>query len=129
MTPTVRAFHMNEGLPPLPQMQEELIDMMNILLGRVEPPIDKGIMTLMEVADAFYARASELTMMIQADEREGVVLKGTAYYKFRTGELRTFMDTAKRAAELGSRRITAAQLRFEAERTGRGHLDFDEMDG
>lgn len=122
-TPTVRALHLNEGLPTIPEMQNELIDMTNVLLGREQPPIEKGVMTLMEVADAYYARASELTMLIQAGEREGTVLRNSAMYKFRTGELRTFMEMSKRAAELGSRRITYAQLQFEAERTGRGHLD------
>lgn len=104
-------------------------DMTDILLGRTQPPINKSVMTLMEVADAFYARASELTMMIQTGEREGIVTRGSELYKFRTGELRTFMEMAKRAADLGSRRITFAQLQAEAERTGRGHLSVDERRG
>ena len=107
-------------------MQNELLDMTDVLLGRVEPPIQRGVMSLMEVADAYYARASELTMLIQAGEREGTVVRGTNYYKFRTGELRTFMDMAKRAADLGSRRVTYAQLLAEAERTGRGHLEIED---
>ena len=115
----VRHFRVGEGVPPIPEMEEELIDMTNVLLGRVDPPIEVGVHTLHEVADAYYARAAELTMLLQMGERKGTVLRGSSHYKFRTGELRTFMDLAKRAAELGSRRLTAEQLRFEMEVTGR----------
>lgn len=100
-------------------MMEEVQDMTDVLLGRAQPPIQSGILTLMEVADGYFARASELTMLIQQGEREGTILKGSAHYKFRTGELRTFMEMAKRATDLGSRRVTAESLRIETERTGR----------
>lgn len=92
--------------------------MTDVLLGREDPPVD-GVLSLMEVADAYYARAMELTMLIQQMEREGTVLKGSSHYKFRTGELRTFSEMAKRAADLGSRRLTDDSLRFEKARTGR----------
>jgi hypothetical protein len=100
-------------------MWAELTDMTDVLMGRVPPPVFHGAMTLFETADAYYARASELTMLIQHGEREGVFSKGSHYYKFRTGELRTFMDMAKRAADLGSRRLTEEQLIFEREKLGR----------
>ena len=64
------------------------------------------------------AAEHELTL-IQEAEREGFVAKGDAIYHFRTGELRTFMEMAKRAAELGSRRLTEAQLNFEMAKLGR----------
>lgn len=122
----LRAFHVHEGLPPIPQMMAELQDMTDILLGRDDPPVNNGVSTLMEVADAYFARASEMTMLIQHAEREGTVMKGDNYYRFRTGELRTFAEMCKRAAELGSRRITMEQMRLEAERYGRPvHIDSD----
>ena len=96
----------------------ELADMTDVLLGREDPPVD-GVLSLMEVADAYFARAMELTMLIQQMEREGTVLKGSSHYKFRTGELRTFAEMAKRAADLGSRRLTEENLKFEKSRTGR----------
>jgi hypothetical protein len=44
-------------------------------------------------------------------------MRGSALYKFRTGELRSFIELSKRASELGSRRLTQEQLlhdqRFE----------------
>ena len=40
-------------------------------------------------------------------------MRGSPLYKFRTGELRSFLDLSKRAAELGSRRLTQEQLMFQ----------------
>ncbi len=115
----LRAVHLGEGVPPLTTMAEELQDMTDVLLGRVQPPIDAGHLTLYEVADAYYARAAEITVLLQQAEREGTITKGSAHYKFRTGELRTFLEMAKRAADLGSRRITYEQMMMEAAMFGR----------
>ena len=115
----LRAIRLGDGLPPIPKMMEEIADMTDVLMGRVEPPVHQGVITLMETADAYFARASEMTMLIQQGEREGTVLRGSAAYRFRTGELRTFMELAKRAADLGSRRITVEQMKAEAARYGR----------
>lgn len=117
--PTLRAVRLGEGMPPLPNLMSEIEDMKDVLLGRVPPPIDKGILTLMEVASAYHARALEITMELQRAERDGTVLKGSAHYKFRTGELRTFTDMAKAAADLGSRRLSSEQLMFDQARFGR----------
>lgn len=119
MKKRLRTFTIGEGVPAIPKMLEELQDMTDVLLGREDPPINAGYLSLMEVADAYYARASELTMLLQAAERDGRVLKGSAHAKFRTGELRTFAEMAKRAADLGSRRLTQAQLDYEMAQFGR----------
>lgn len=70
----------------------------------------------MEVADAYFARACEVDMLIHQGEREGGIFKSSPYYRFRTGELRSFLDLSKRAAELGSRRITLAQMAYAEQR-------------
>ncbi len=120
MTPKgIRAFRVGQGVPAIPQMMAELQDMTDILLGREVEPVDLGYLTLMETADAFFARAAELTMLLQQAEREGRVTRGSSHYKFRTGELRTFMEMAKRAADLGSRRLTQAHLNYEMTKLGR----------
>lgn len=120
MKKRLRTFKLGEGVPPIPEMMNELQDYTDVLLGRTDPPIGvRGVLTLMEVADAYYARASELTMLLQQAEREGRVTKGSSHYKFRTGELRTFMEMAKRASDLGSRRLTQAQLDYEMAQFGR----------
>ena len=115
----LRVHKLNEGLPPLPELEMELQDMIDVLLGRAEPPFNAGTMTLMEVSDSYFARASEIQMLIQQGERVGSVPKGGEYYKFRTGELRTFLEMAKRAADLGSRRLSEEQLEFERQKLGR----------
>lgn len=118
-TGKLRAVPLGSGVPPITSMVEELQDMTDVLLGRDEPPIDAGHLTLMEVSDAYFARASEMTMLLQQAEREGTITKGSAHYKFRTGELRTFMELARRASELGSRRLTEEQLMWEMQMHGR----------
>ncbi len=96
----------------MPNMRIELDEYTEVLLGRQTPPIENGELTLMEYANAVYSRAMELTMMIQRAESEGQVIKGSRYYKFRTGELRTFTELALRAIDLGSRRVTWAQMEY-----------------
>lgn len=115
----LRAVKLGDGAPSIPEMQNELLDMWDVLLGRKDSPINHGTMSLMEVADSYFARASEMTMLLQQAEREGTITRGSAHYKFRTGELRTFMEMAKRAADLGSRRLTDEQLHLEREALGR----------
>ncbi len=115
----LRAVPLGTGVPVLTSLVGELQDMTDVLLGREQPPIDAGHLTLMEVSDAYFARASEITMKLQQAEREGQITKGSAHYKFRTGELRTFMEMARRAAELGSRRLTEEQLHWEMQIYGR----------
>jgi RNAse (barnase) inhibitor barstar len=116
---TLRAVPLGSGRPSIPKMEDELDEMWDVLLGRKEPPAHFGTLSLMEVADAYYSRASELTAILQRAERDGFVTKGDALYHFRTGELRTFREMAAKAADLGSRRLTEDQLLFEMERYGR----------
>lgn len=94
-------------------MSAELHAYTSVLLGRVTPPHDNGVMTLMEVANAYYSRAKEMEMRIHEGERDGWVHKGGDLYRFRTGELRDFIDLSKAAQELGSRRLTAATIEYE----------------
>lgn len=116
----LRAFYVGEGVPAIPEMVDELQNMTDVLLGRLDPPgVQNPMLQMMEVADAYYARASEITRLLQQAEREGRITRGSAHYKFRTGELRTFMEMAKQAADLGSRRLTAESLRYDMETKGR----------
>jgi hypothetical protein len=97
----------------LQQWYDELEDMRDVLLGHEPSPVDRGILTLMEVADAYYGRAREIEQMILRAEADGQVTKGSRTYRFRTGELRAFIEMCAHAAELGSRRLTAAKLEYE----------------
>lgn len=97
----------------LDDLDAELEHYMEVLLGRVPPPINQGVMTLMEVASAYYARGQELNMQILKMERDGMVRKGSKLNKFRTGQLRSFLELTKRAADLGSRRLTHEQMLYQ----------------
>jgi hypothetical protein len=123
--PKIRKFDVTAGLPNLTHLSSEIQDYWDVLLGRVDPPIDAGVLTLMEVADAYYARAGEIAALILQKERLGELPRSSKYIKFRTGELRMFMEVAKRCADLGSRRVTAKQLEIESERTGRTRNGYD----
>lgn len=92
--------------------------MRDILMGREDSPVT-GDLALMEVADAFFARACEMEQIILRGEREGKITRGSALYKFRTQELRSFKELAAAASNLGSRRLTQAVRRDEQERKGR----------
>lgn len=97
-------------------MKQELEIYVDILLGRTPPPIDAGILTLMECAEAFHARAKEMEMSLLNGESEGAILKGSGPYRFRTGALRSFIELCSKTIDLGSRRVTHAQMVHE----GRG---------
>lgn len=99
-----------EGLADIDELLDEFLSYVDVLLGRVEPPIESPYLQLAEVATAYYARALEVDMLIHAKERCGEIHRGSPYYKFRTGELRSFTEMAKKCAELGSRRLTQEQL-------------------
>ena len=104
-----------EGLPSVDDLHEELLGYANVILGRADPPLqlDGFYLDLMEVAAAYYARAKEIDMLIHWEEQNRRVIRGSAYYKFRTGQLRSFMEMAKMMADLGSRRLTQERLLVE----------------
>lgn len=101
------------GLESVDMLWDELKSYIDVLIGRETPPVSSPYLAMAECATAYYVRAMEIDALIHAAEREGAVVKGSPYYKFRTGELRSFIDLAKRAAELGSRRLTQEQLLHE----------------
>lgn len=109
----LRSVRLGHGIPALSVLRDELSEYTEVLMGRVEPPIDNGEMTLMEYANAVYSRAMEITMLLQRAEADGQILKGTKHYKFRTGELRTFTEMALKCIELGSRRVTMARMEYD----------------
>jgi hypothetical protein len=80
------------GLDPVEDLWTEIQHYMNVLLGRVESPVDSPYLSMMEVATAYYARAMEIDAIIHAAEREGAIMRGSPLYKFRTGELRSFIE-------------------------------------
>lgn len=105
----------------LKDLVDELNDYWAVLNGEEKAPFDHGWdSTLMEYGQEVYARAMFIQYSIQQMERTGIVEKNSPLYKFRTGELRTFIEVAKASAELGSRRLTKAKMEQEAKLDGMG---------
>lgn len=99
-----------EGLLDVDDLYDELMEYTDVLLGRAIPPLDSPYLQLCEIASAYYARGLEIDMMIHNEERKHNVVRGHPLYKFRTGSLRSFIEMAKKMADLGSRRLTQEQL-------------------
>jgi hypothetical protein len=117
---TVRDIQVGYGLSDVDELAGEIKEYWDVLLGRSAPPGDFGELTLAEIANAYYTRAMEIDALIHEAERDGGVFRGSQLYRFRTGELRDFIEAAKRAQELGSRRLTQAQLEFEFQKEAEG---------
>ena len=71
-----------------------------------------GVESLRDELDE-YSRAVEITILLQRAEADGHVTKGSKLYRFRTGELRNFVELASKAIDLGSRRITVARMNYD----------------
>jgi hypothetical protein len=119
---SLRPFKVAEGFPTPDEIKDEIEYMYRVLLGHEPAPVDKGITTLMEIADAYYARAYELTSYIRRAEQRGDVVSARnskdPYYQVRTGQLADFLEACKRSVETGSRRLSAAQLEFNQHERG-----------
>ncbi len=109
---------LGEGIPDVDDLRDELLSYTDVLLGRVPPPVESPYLDLMEIATAYYARAMEIDMLIHELEDKQKVVRGAPHYRFRTGQLRSFIDMAKRLCDLGSRRLTQetllSQQRYDA---------------
>jgi hypothetical protein len=114
----VRSFTIGGGLPTPRQIRSELKGYRNVLMSREEPPMQKGVMTLMEVAEAYFARTCEIEQEILEAQQEGRIPKTGEYNTLRTQEIRSFKELFKSATELGSRRITFESLRYQKEMRG-----------
>lgn len=99
-----------EGLPAPDDCYEELEGYCQVLLGHAPSPIHSPYLELAEVATSYLARAYELDMLILRREAEGNEIRGGDYYRLRTGALRSFIDMARKLADLGSRRLTQETL-------------------
>lgn len=104
------AVPLGTDLPSPDEIRDELLGYCDVLLGRTDPPVEAPYLGLCEIATAYYARACELDMLIHEEERAQRVIRGTPYYRLRTGALRSFIEMSKKMADLGSRRLTQEQV-------------------
>lgn len=126
----VRGFRLLKGLGTPTEIQQELQNMIDVLLDRVDSPVDPdNPLALMTVANAYLARAREIEFLILGLERTGEIKrtpravdtsKADPYYKLRTGELQSFIEIAEKAVEEGSRRLSAEQLVYDRSVRGLG---------
>lgn len=114
----VRVISVAAGLPTIDELRAELDEYMDVLLGRLDAPL-RGVLALMETADMYYARATEINALIQRGEQDGTIVRTDPLVKFRTGELRSFRELASKAADLGSRRLTQHSVEVEQAKLGR----------
>jgi hypothetical protein len=114
----VREFRMGRGLPSPKEIRKELSQYRDVLMGRVDPPLDRGVGTLMEVANGYFSRACEIEQLILEAKAEGWLPPKKGYETLRTQEIRSFKEMSKGATELGSRRITYEAHRYEQEKRG-----------
>ena len=113
---TVTDIQVPVGLPPIEELQDEFLGYMDVFLGRtpLPPEVEESpYLGLKEYADVVYARASEIDMLIYWGEQNREVPRGHPYYRFRTGQLRSFMSAAKRMSDLGSRRLSEQKFLME----------------
>lgn len=94
------------GLGSYEELMDELLEMLTVLQGKADAPIESPYLSLMEVATAYIARGFEIEMLILAQEHEGEY----ELRKFRTGPLRSFIEAARKYVDLGSRRLTQEVL-------------------
>ena len=92
------------------EWREELDQMMAVMVGRVDPPVDLGVSTMLEVSDAYLARVTEMVVAINRMETDGMVKRGSRANLFRTRELDPFGELLRKTHTAGSRRITVARM-------------------
>jgi len=109
----IKAIKVGHELRNLDQVRNEIQEYIDVLFGRKPAPLEDGIDTLLELATAYYSRAKEIEAKLHQLESNGVILKGSKHYKYRTGELRSCLELLKAQVDLGSRRITVARLEQE----------------
>lgn len=88
---------------------DEFTHYANVLLGREPSPIQSPYLELMEVATAYHSRAREVEMELLTMEQAGTIMRGDALYRFRTGQLSSFIEMTRKCIDLGSRRLTQEQ--------------------
>jgi len=107
---TLNDVPLGVGMLSIEAVKGELLGYTDIILGRVPSPITSPYLGLMECATAYYARAKEIEAAIHEKERTGEILRSSDWSRFRTGMLRSFIESMKLCAQSGSRRLTQEQL-------------------
>jgi hypothetical protein len=95
-----------EGLGSVDDIMDELLEMTQVILGRKKPPVDFGVMTRHEVALAYFARVTEIELLIYEHERKKLGVKGDPFTQLRTKQVRAMLEMLKTQVSAGSRQLT-----------------------
>lgn len=98
------------GLGTYDEIMDELFGYVEVFKGAKDAPVNSPYLQLMEVATAYLTRAYEIEMLIYQGEHNGDIKRGEKHYHLRTGPLASFINTARRMADLGSRRLSQEDL-------------------
>ena len=111
----MQKFPLKKGLSNVEDLHAEINEYIDVIMGHINPPIADGIDTLFEVSSTYLASAKEIEIKLLERERSESIAAGDNLKKFRTGELRSFIELCKSAQNQGSRRITVAlsELNFK----------------
>jgi hypothetical protein len=104
----MQKFPVKKGLSSAEELHIEFSEYIDVLMGHINPPIADGVDTLFEVSSTYLARAKEIEIKLLERERASKIDTSDELKKFRTGELRSFIELCKSAQNQGSRRITVA---------------------
>ena len=104
----MQKFPVKKGLSSAEELHIEFSEYIDVLMGHINPPIADGVDTLFEVSSTYLARAQEIEIKLLERERASKIDTSDELKKFRTGELRSFIELCKSAQNQGSRRITVA---------------------
>ena len=88
----MQKFPLKKGLSNVEELHQEINEYIDVLMGHINPPISDGIDTLFEVSSTYLARAKEIEIKLLERERSGSISTGDSLKKFRTGELRSFIE-------------------------------------
>lgn len=103
---------LGQGVPSVDQCRQEIDGYYAVFMGRIDLTEINRTTDLLEFATAVLARLNEMELLILRAENDMQTgfNRGSQFNRFRTGELRAAQDTARKMVELGSRRLSYAQM-------------------
>lgn len=112
---------LGSGLPMLDECFDELTgyaEHLATFVGDGVPAVGSTL-DLLEIASAYLARAYDIERRLHHREQAQGLPRGCPEQRFRTGALESFICQARVCRDLGSRRLSYAQLLYDSEKTGR----------
>jgi hypothetical protein len=118
-TGTLSNVNLAMGLAELSRLEAEVDYMWDVLVGRKDAPRlpQSPFLALQEIAVAFLARALEIDALIHRGLRNKEIASKSPIDNFRLHDLANLIVLCRKAADLGSRRLTEASMLHDARRS------------